>query len=192
MPYNLYNPSSHTPSLNKFTALIESLENLCFENSSWNLNQIQSHILSHPFFLLLQNDKEYLLLTKYNPKNLKTISFYSNFKIISIEEPDIQTRLENKPIGYALYLENEFEVELLRIGIHPTMRRLGLCSFLIQALIKFTNYKDIYLEVDIENFPAIELYKKIGFQLLGKRKSYYQNGNDALVFQKKKNDFKNV
>ena len=39
----------------------------------------------------------------------------------------------------------------------------------------------INLEVNSKNFIAINLYKKFGFQQVGKRKNYYKDG-DAILF----------
>ena len=42
--------------------------------------------------------------------------------------------------------------------------------------------KYLTLEVRVSNLPAINLYKKYGFQSLGTRKGYYQDNNeDALI-----------
>lgn len=42
----------------------------------------------------------------------------------------------------------------------------------------------ITLEVNEENEPAIKLYKKYGFNILGKRKNYYNNMHDAYIMTK--------
>lgn len=42
----------------------------------------------------------------------------------------------------------------------------------------------ITLEVNESNLPAIELYKKLGFKTLGKRKKYYNNTHDAYIMTK--------
>ena len=39
----------------------------------------------------------------------------------------------------------------------------------------------INLEVNSKNQPAINLYKKFGFEQVGRRKNYYKDG-DALLF----------
>ena len=42
----------------------------------------------------------------------------------------------------------------------------------------------ITLEVSDDNVPAIELYKKFEFEILGRRKKYYNNVNDAIIMTK--------
>lgn len=61
----------------------------------------------------------------------------------------------------------------------------GIGSKLLEELIKKAEEVSslITLEVNEENKPAIHLYEKYGFKLLGKRKKYYKN-NDALIMTK--------
>lgn len=42
----------------------------------------------------------------------------------------------------------------------------------------------ITLEVNEMNSSALSLYKKYGFQTLGKRKNYYYNTKDAYIMTK--------
>ena len=40
------------------------------------------------------------------------------------------------------------------------------------------------LEVRVSNAAAIGLYRSLGFESLGTRRAYYQDGEDALLFVK--------
>lgn len=57
---------------------------------------------------------------------------------------------------------------------------------LLEALINEAKTKAslITLEVNTENEIAINLYKKYGFENLGKRKKYYDNTFDAYIMTK--------
>ena len=52
-------------------------------------------------------------------------------------------------------------------------------------IAKNRKLKDITLEVNINNIPAINLYKKYNFEEVGIRKKYYNNVEDALIMTKK-------
>lgn len=93
---------------------------------------------------------------------------------------------ESKSIhkGYLFYLENQFELELLRIGVPFEFRRQGIAEKLIEALIQISGIREIFLEVKSENFPAIELYKKKGFIIFALRKKYYPDGKDAILMKR--------
>lgn len=77
------------------------------------------------------------------------------------------------------------EVEILDIGTSPQNRTSGLAKQLIKSLY---NYAKIYLEVDEGNITAINLYKKLGFEVTGIRKNYYKNkGHQSNALNMEKN-----
>ncbi len=79
------------------------------------------------------------------------------------------------------------ESEIISIGVAPTARRTGTASALMQIMeqdVKQCGVKTIFLEVDDQNIPAIELYKKCGFINAGTRPHYYENGHDAIIMKK--------
>ena len=48
-------------------------------------------------------------------------------------------------------------------------------------IAKERKLKDITLEVNVNNIPAINLYKKYNFKEVGIRKKYYNNTDDAII-----------
>lgn len=80
------------------------------------------------------------------------------------------------------------EAELLKIAVRPECRRAGLGAALLQHLEDLLNghmVETIYLEVRSRNEPALRLYGKQGFRVVGKRPGYYSNPADhALILQK--------
>lgn len=95
-----------------------------------------------------------------------------------------------KAIGYLIYMENSYEIEILRIGVVANFRRKGIASQLLGFLEALKKDREILLEVKSENSSAIELYKKKGFINFAVRKRYYPDGNDAILMKKesKKHD----
>lgn len=68
------------------------------------------------------------------------------------------------------------EVELHHIEVITSYRRQGLGQQLLNHLIEDVREKGakrIFLEVSIENSPALKLYEKFGFNRIGTRKGYY-------------------
>lgn len=79
------------------------------------------------------------------------------------------------------------EAEIISVGVAPIARRTGTGTALMQMVendVKQCGAKTIFLEVDEENTPAIELYKKCGFTNAGLRPHYYENGHDAIIMKK--------
>lgn len=78
------------------------------------------------------------------------------------------------------------EAEIITIGVHPDARGTGIAIALLGIMeneIKKSGIKKIFLEVSTENIPAINLYKKCGFNQNGRRPKYY-DGVDAILMQK--------
>lgn len=84
--------------------------------------------------------------------------------------------------GYWLILE---EVHITSVAVLPKYRRNKISQQLLLYLINHSlerQSKWITLEVKESNIPAIKLYEKFGFKVMGKRKNYYQKDNeDALI-----------
>ena len=77
------------------------------------------------------------------------------------------------------------EVHITTLAISPQFRKKNVAKRLLLKLIDecYKNeVKFITLEARPSNIPAINLYKKFGFNIIGKRRKYYQNNDeDALI-----------
>lgn len=83
-------------------------------------------------------------------------------------------------------IPNEAEIHLL--DTHPAHRRQGYAQQLLNHLFQIVQAETIdriLLEVRSSNMGAIKLYKRYGFENCGLRKSYYQNGEDAIIMEKR-------
>jgi ribosomal-protein-alanine acetyltransferase len=87
----------------------------------------------------------------------------------------------------ALHLAPEWALE--NIVVAPSSRRQGLGKQLLQALLAIareTNSESVFLEVRESNAAARSLYEKAGFELTGRRKSYYKGpSEDAVLYRLK-------
>jgi ribosomal-protein-alanine N-acetyltransferase len=87
-------------------------------------------------------------------------------------------------ISYILYIENKWEIEIFRISTHPNFQNKQYGSQILNHLLNSKPSKTFFLEVDATNHSAIHLYEKFDFHMLDKRKAYYENGNDAILFKR--------
>lgn len=72
--------------------------------------------------------------------------------------------------------------ELLSICVDSSYRKQGLATKILKELffiLKHAGVLKIFLEVNKNNTPALNLYKKIGFEFLSERKNYY--GKDSAI-----------
>lgn len=89
----------------------------------------------------------------------------------------------NKIIGYLYYSDIYERAEINQIEVKVSHRNCGKASILLKNMIDIVE-KSITLEVKIDNIPAINLYKKFGFEEKAIRKGYYQ-GIDGILMEKK-------
>lgn len=79
------------------------------------------------------------------------------------------------------------EAELLKIAVRSEKRRSGTGDLLLetlQVLLAAKGIMNIFLEVRSRNMPALQLYRKHGFKVVGERPGYYSNPkDDALICQ---------
>lgn len=88
---------------------------------------------------------------------------------------DFPTQPGTIAAGFVLTRYAPGEAELLLIGVRPEMRGNGLGTRLIDSLshhAKARGAERIFLEMR-ENNPAVTLYRKVGFEPIGRRRAYY-------------------
>ena len=94
-------------------------------------------------------------------------------------------RERGRVIGFVDYWLVHDEIHLLAIAVHPDVRRRGVGARLLDHLLDLGRARGsalITLEVRRSNTPAIGLYERAGFVVVGVRPRYYQeDGEDALV-----------
>lgn len=102
---------------------------------------------------------------------LKSELFNENSKVIV-------AKLDNTIVGFASIWKAVDDAHITNIVTHKKYRKLGIASKLLEELIKIAksyNVQSLTLEVNEENIPAQNLYKKYQFKILGKRKNYYKD-----------------
>jgi ribosomal-protein-alanine N-acetyltransferase len=91
----------------------------------------------------------------------------------------------NKVIGYIIFWQIGEDVQVNNISVHPDFRRLGIGETVLKQVIELVRWRGarmITLEVRPSNMAALNLYRKLGFKMIGVRKGYYTNPpEDAFV-----------
>lgn len=80
---------------------------------------------------------------------------------------------------------NMYDAELFNIAVEPVYKRCGGANKLMKKFInscRSFNVGNIWLDVRVNNRPAVLLYENLGFKAVSLRKSYYvEPVEDALV-----------
>ena len=98
---------------------------------------------------------------------------------------------DDKLVGYTCVRAMYEEAQVCNVAVLPEYRRQGIAKQLIEEMLRLSAEKGCQvceLEVNTENTPAVDLYKKCGFEVAGIRKNFYRrsryNSRDAYTMTK--------
>lgn len=94
---------------------------------------------------------------------------------------------DGKIIGYIGISYVLDSADIISIVVHKDYTNKGIATLLLQEIFNFAkenNIQKIMLEVRKSNLPAQKLYEKHGFKQITIRKNYYDNTEDALIYEK--------
>ena len=92
--------------------------------------------------------------------------------------------VDNDIVGFIIDMRHKDEISLLNIAIHNCLQGMGHGLKMLKKYIKSLPRKcSIYLEVNKNNIKALNMYAKLNFRRVSVRKSYYNDGGDAIIMQ---------
>jgi ribosomal-protein-alanine N-acetyltransferase len=113
-------------------------------------------------------------------------TFRGEIQNTSISFPLAVVRRPGNPVGaavadgevvaYIIYWQIGDDVQINNVAVHPDCRGLGLGEAMMRhviARVREAGASFLTLEVRPSNTPAVTLYKKLGFEIMGTRKNYY-------------------
>ena len=77
---------------------------------------------------------------------------------------------------------------VISIAVLPEHQREGIgCALMREAMEAMVNHKakECYLEVRASNVPAVNLYRKMGFEIIRTIRGYYADGEAAYMMARK-------
>jgi len=119
--------------------------------------------------------REIEVMSFSNPWSENT--FRGEIQNTSVSFPMVAVRRPGEEVlGYIVFWQIREDVQINNIAVHPGCRGLGLG----EAMMRFAIAKSrdagatfMTLEVRPSNTPAVALYRKLGFEIMGARKNYY-------------------
>lgn len=90
--------------------------------------------------------------------------------------------------GFALFrcVKGDDTAHLLKIFLRPELRGSKAAGEFWAAIVEELRSRQqatVYLEVEVNNHPALGFYRKQGFQQLREIPRYYSNGASAVIMQ---------
>ena len=92
-------------------------------------------------------------------------------------------------VGYAGLIAYDDEAHVATLGVTEALQGEGVGSLLLDALLTEADKRSpvVLLEVRADNEIAQRLYRRRGFEEIGRRRGYYQpSGDDAVVMKRKR------
>ncbi|MCG3205404.1 MAG: hypothetical protein KCHDKBKB_02125 [Elusimicrobia bacterium] len=94
---------------------------------------------------------------------------------------------DGQVIGFAVVRVVGEEAYLSNFMVASETRRRGWGEKILQKVMMWAGSQGarvLLLDVDIQNLPAINLYKKLGFEILQRREKSYPRGEAAFVMRR--------
>jgi len=127
------------------------------------------------------------------PENYTAYFFIELY--MSYPETFIVAEVDNRVVGYIMCrIETGFSGfspikrgHIISIAVLPGYRRMGIGEALLRealrAMIEHYGVRECYLEVRVSNMPAINLYRKLGFEVDKIIRGYYADGENAYLMR---------
>lgn len=106
------------------------------------------------------------------------------------KNPQSRYLFANEPAdAFLSYHQILDEIEIYNLAVLPAKKGQGIAKALLSELFVQAEKSQatvIFLEVRVSNLTAQNLYLSLGFEVIARRKNYYQNpAEDALIMEKK-------
>jgi ribosomal-protein-alanine N-acetyltransferase len=125
---------------------------------------------------IMEIDKE-----AFSPRN----PVYDVYIYVTYGSDLLVADIGGKVVGYVAVMDIDRETsKIVSLAVKKEFRRKGIGYKLLSTAIercKERGKKKVMLEVRISNYPAQNLYKKIGFKIVDIIPNYYQDGEDAYL-----------
>ncbi|WP_250563901.1 ribosomal protein S18-alanine N-acetyltransferase [Sphaerisporangium fuscum] len=97
---------------------------------------------------------------------------------------------DGRIVGYAGLAAAGDQADVQTIAVISEWRRSGVGTAMLKELLAEAVRRGataVFLEVRADNPPAQAMYERFGFERIGLRRDYYDDGTDAIMMMKKLN-----
>ncbi len=127
-------------------------------------------------------------VTKWTSRSLIQVFLDSNQWVVFVARPLVPVMPPEDLIGIiAGGLEEEGRIWIELMVVSSTQRRKGIGTALVHKLEEFgrdSRARALFVDLDDDNYSALDFYRAVGFDDAGVIKQYYYDGTDALVMVK--------
>ena len=178
--------------INNVLKLLNNYENILF---------VGDGAIAHKDLLNIKNFEYDNVISKMDISDLESIKNilltdfddfwnYTTFKseLLNPNSKYIVAKLDNQIVGFAGIWKALDDVHITNIVTAKKYRNKSIGTKMLAKLIDMTKSEkgvlSITLEVNSNNIIAKKLYEKFGFKVVGLRKKYYNNTDNAIIMTK--------
>ena len=133
--------------------------------------------------LKIEDNEEFQALGKLLKGNFKDL--YNLEEEINRDYSSIVGYEEDNKIVAFLHIKIiQDEIDVENIVVAESYRKRKIATKLLTHIINKYENKKIFLEVNEKNTSAYNLYSKMGFKEINRRKGYYNGTDDAIIMVK--------
>jgi ribosomal-protein-alanine N-acetyltransferase len=159
---------------------VRVIETLSFSNP-WSDNtfrgEIQNTSVSFPLVVVRRADNQVVADNSVRPADLVNSAGPAGLVVADVADEEV--------VAYIIYWQIGDDVQVNNVAVHPDCRGLGRGEAMMRyAIGKVRDAGGAFmtLEVRQSNTPALTLYRKLAFEVMGVRKNYYTKPDeDAYV-----------
>lgn len=136
---------------------------------------------------LIELERRVFATDRLSRESLRRLLASKSALVIVAEMIVAESRSRLAGAAVVLFRKHAAVARLYSIAVAPPMSGKGVAVALLTAAeraAKRRKCRCMRLEVHQSNRPAIARYRKSGYQQFGRHRSYYEDGGDALRFEK--------
>ena len=94
------------------------------------------------------------------------------------------TEIKQKIVGFLIEQRCDYEISILNVAIDKSFQNRGIGKNLISYFLRIIpSDSNVFLEVNKSNYIARKIYSNLNFKNIDIRKSYYNDGGDAIIMK---------
>lgn len=140
------------------------------------ISEISNEDLFEPFFDSFLDSKDGLFLSLTKDQQIDAFNYWFSRTRQFVDDATLCALDNDRVIGFIVVREEDGKAEVGPIGVHPSYRGKGIARKLLATSMdsmKRQGFKEVALEMDILNTPAMNLYEQFGFQSIHNSVYYY-------------------
>jgi len=143
-------------------------------------DKVENKDIENSFFDSFRHGKNRLFLDVTETQQKTAFNYWFN-RNRPLHRASVLVLMDEKVVGFSIVRPDEESVEIGPVGVVPKYWRMGIMKAVLHETIirlQEENVKSAQLEADVDNTPAVNLYKMYGFEQIHTQEYYAWKTSD--------------